>query len=82
MSDSYEEFLIDKHEEIVAAIAIYEETMILVNSAVSEIQIMIDQAYKGLRTAITDQDQTGTNATRGAIGSNQKPKSARIDDTL
>ena len=82
MSDSHEEFLIDKHKEIVAATTIYEETMILVNSAVFDIQIMINQAYEGLRTAVTDQDQTGTNATRGAIGSNPKPKPAKIDDTL
>ena len=82
MSDSHEEFLIDEHEEIVAATAIYEQTMILVNSAVADIQIMIDQAYEGLRTAVTEQDQTGTNATRGAIGGNPKPKPAKIDDTL
>ena len=66
----FEEFQIDKHEEIAVATAIYKETMILINSAMSDIQIMIDQAYEEIRNAVNDQDKTGTNATRGAIGGN------------
>ena len=48
MTQSYEQFTIDEHEEINAATDIYEETAALIKSALTDIQVMIEQAYDKL----------------------------------
>ena len=55
MTQSYEQFTIDEHEEIDAATVIYEETATLIKSALTDIQVMIDQAHDKLRA--TGQEQ-------------------------
>ena len=48
MTQSYEQFTVDEHEEIDAATVIYEETAALIKSALTDIQVMIDQAHDKL----------------------------------
>ena len=48
MTQSYEQFALEEHEEIDAATSIYQETMTLVTAATSDIEVMIDQAYDKL----------------------------------
>ena len=48
MTQSYEQFTIDEHEEIGAATVVYEETAALIKSALTDIQVMIEQAYDKL----------------------------------
>ena len=43
MSQLYEKFTIEKHEEIVAATIVYKETIGLIESAMTDIQIIIEQ---------------------------------------
>ena len=41
----HEQFTIDEHEELAAATIIFNETITLVESAKTDIQVLIDQAY-------------------------------------
>ena len=87
MTQSYEQFALEEHEEIDAATSIYQETMTLVTAATSDIEVMIDQAYDKLRAG---QEQnvadinTVTEGAREATGGSRapKPKPAKIDNTL
>ena len=86
MTQSYEQFALEEHEEIDAATTIYQETMTLVTVATGDIQAMIGQAYDKLQ-ANQSQNPINTNAgevARGATGGSHapKPKPAKIDDTL
>ena len=61
--------------------------MTLVTAATSDIQVMIDQAYKKLQATGQEQNVAYLNADgsqRGATGGSHtpKPKPAKIDDTL
>ena len=58
MNQAHEEFLIDEHEELAAATIIYDETTTLVESAKTDIQVLIDQAHGELQTASQNQDRT------------------------
>ena len=49
MTQSYEQFALEEHEEIDAATTIYQETMTLVTAATGDIQAMIGQAYDKLQ---------------------------------
>ena len=49
MTQSYEQFALEEHEEIDAATTIYQETMTLVTAATGDIQAMIGQAYDELQ---------------------------------
>ena len=46
MTQSYEQFALEEHEEIDAATTIYQETMTLVTDATNDIQVMIDRACR------------------------------------
>ena len=87
MIQSYEQFALEEHEEIDAATTIYQKTMTLVTAATSDIQVMIDQAYKKLQATGQEQNVAYLNAEgsqRGATGGSRapKPKPVKIDDTL
>ena len=88
MTQSYEQFFLEEHEEIDAATTIYQETKTLVTAAKNDIQVMIDQAYDKIQAAGQEQNVADFNAVtegvRGATGGSHapKPKPAKIDDTL
>ena len=75
------QFPIDEHEQLAAATIIYNETITLVESAKTDIQVLIDQAYGELQTASQNQNTIDPNAVGGQRGT-PKPKPAKIDDTL
>ena len=50
MTQSYEQFALEEHEEIDAATTIYQETMTLVTDATNDVQVMIDQAYDEIQS--------------------------------
>ena len=58
----HKQFTIDEHEELAAATIIYNETITLVESAKTDIQVLIDQAYGELQTVSQNQDTTDPNA--------------------
>ena len=86
MTQSHEQFTVEEHEEIDTATVIYEETAALVKSALTDIQVMIDQAYDWIQTTGQEQNVADLNTviegSRGANGGTPKPKPAKIDDTL
>ena len=61
MTQSYEQFTIDEQKEIDAATVIYEETAALIKSALTDIQVMIDQAYDKLRATGQEQNVADLN---------------------
>ena len=71
MTQSYEQFALEEHEEIDAATTIYQETMTLVTDATNDIQVMIDRAYDDKRATGHEQNTIDPNAggdLRGATG--------------
>ena len=86
MTQSYEQFALEEHEEIDAATTIYQETMTLVTAATGDIQAMIGQAYDKLQANQSKNtiDPNAGEVARGATGGSHapKPKPAKIDDTL
>ena len=84
MTQSYEQFALEEHEEIDAATTIYQETMKLVMAATGDIQAMIGQAYDKLQANQSHKiiDHNAGGGVRGASGGTPKPKPAKIDDTL
>jgi hypothetical protein len=88
MTQSYEQLALEEHEEIDAATTIYQETMTLVTATTSDVQVIIDQAYKKLQAKGQEQNvadlNTVTEGAKGATGGSHapKPKPAKIDNTL
>ena len=84
MTQSYEEFTIDEHEEIDAATVIFEETAALIKSALTDIQVLINQAYDELQAnqSLNTIDPNAGRGQRGTTGGTPKPKPAKIDHTL
>ena len=68
MNQAHEQFLIDEHEELAAATIIYDETATLVESAKTDIQVLIDQAHGELQTASQNQNTIDPNAVGGQKG--------------
>ena len=62
MTQSYEQFAVEEHEEIDAATTIYQETMTLITAATSDIQVMVNQAYDKIQATGQEQNMIDPNA--------------------